>query len=136
MMFRFGDDDTIDKDARYLHLPRVERAAFSYSLHLHDDKTPRVLHRHGDCQHFERERFFLHGDVAVRIGRSAANDADIDRKRAIKKKFFAIDLDKANEVVVGALVYFAAAIARIGECSETNAGEMTRSLGRDVAEEM
>ena len=93
MVFGLGHDDTVDEDARYLDLPRVERAALGYSLHLHDDKASRVLHRHGDRQHFERKRFFLHRDVAIGIRCGAANDADIDRKRAIEKKFFAIDLD-------------------------------------------
>ena len=93
MVFGLGHDDTVDKDAGYFDLPRVERAALSYSLHLHNDKASGILHRHGDRQHFEGERFFFHRDVAIGIGRGAANDADIDRKCAIEKKFFAIDLD-------------------------------------------
>ena len=80
MMFGLGDDDTVDEDARNLDLPRVERAALGYSLHLHDDEPAGILHRHGDRQHFEGERFLFHGDVAVGIGGGAANDADIDRK--------------------------------------------------------
>ena len=68
MMLRLGHDDTVDEDARYLDLPRVERAAFGDPLHLHDDQTAGVSHRHGDRQHFEGERLLFHGDVAVGIG--------------------------------------------------------------------
>ena len=38
MVFRLCDDDTVDKNAGYLDLPRVERAAVSYSLDLHDNR--------------------------------------------------------------------------------------------------
>ena len=94
MMFRLGDDHAVDKNARYLDLPRVKRAAIGYPFDLGDNQAARVARRHGDRQHFERKRLLLHRDVAVGVGGRAANNADIDREGAIEKKFLAIDLDE------------------------------------------
>ena len=105
-------------------------------LHLHDDKPPGISRRHGDRQHFERQRLLFHRDVAVGIGGGAANDADIDRECAIEKKFFAVDLDQPDEIVLGAFVDLAAAVTRIDERSEPDAREMPRPLRGDVAEQV
>ena len=136
MVFRLCDDDTIDKNAGYLDLSRVERAAFSYSLDLRDNEAARVAHGHGNRQHFECKRLLFHGNVAVGIGGGAANDADIDWQGAIEKEFLAIDLKKTDEIVFGAFVDLAAAVARINERSESDAREMPRTLRGDVAEQM
>ena len=71
MVLWFGHDDTVDEDTRYLDLPRIERAAFSYSLDLHDDQAAGISYRHGNRQHFKGERLLFHGDIAVGIGGGA-----------------------------------------------------------------
>ena len=120
-MLRLGHHHVVDEDARYLDLPRVERAALGDAFDLHDDQTARVAYRHGDRQRFERERLLFHGDVAFGIGGRAPDDADIDRECAIEEEFLASDLDQLDQVLFGAFVDLAAAVTRVDECSEPDA---------------
>src|SRR5215470_2074500 len=136
MMLRLGHHHTVDENARYLDLPRVERAVVRYSFDLRDDQTAGVACRHGDRKYFEGERFLFHGDVAVGIGGRAANDADVDGECAIEKQLLTVNLDQANEVLLGAFVDLAAAVTRVDKRSEADAREVARALGSDVAEQM
>src|SRR6185369_10242460 len=88
-----GHNNAVNQDAGYFHLPRIERSPFGDALHLDNHEAAGILHRHRDSQNFERKRFLLHGDIAVRIGGRATDDADIDWKCAVKQKLFTVDLD-------------------------------------------
>jgi hypothetical protein len=117
MVFRLCEDNTVNKNPWYLDLPRVERAAVSYSLDLCDNQAARVARGHRDCQHFECKRRLFHRNVAIGVGGGAANDADVDREGAIEKKFFAANLKNADEIVFCAFIDLAAAVARVNERS-------------------
>src|SRR3954447_167739 len=135
-MFRLRHDDTVDKNAGYLDLPRVERAVLGNALDLHDDQSSGVARRHGDRQDFEGERLLFHGDVAVRIGGRAADDANVDREGAVEEEFLAVDLDQPDDIVLSALVDLAAAVPRIGKGSESHPREVAGSLGGNVAKQV
>ena len=124
MVFRPCEDDTIDKNAGYLDLPRVKRAAVGYSLDLCDNEAARIAHGHRNRQHFECKRLLFHRNVAVGIGGGAADDADIDGEGPIEKEFLAIDFKKTDEIVFCAFIDLAAAVARVDERSESDAREM------------
>ena len=136
MVFRLCEDHTVDKNAGYLDLSRVKRAAVSYSFDLGDNQTTRVARGHRDRQHFECKRLLFHRNVAVGVGGGAANDADINREGAIEKKFLAVDLKNTDEIVFCALIDLAAAVARVNERSESDAREMPWALRGNVAKQM
>ena len=136
MVFRPRHDDAVDENAGYLHVPRTERAALGDALDLHDHEAAGISRRHGDRQHLQCQRLFLHGDVAVGIGRRSPDDADVDRERAIEEELLALDVHRTNEIFLGAFVDLAAAVARVDEGAEADAREMSGPPGRDVAEEM
>jgi hypothetical protein len=75
-----GDHHAVDQNAGNLDLARVERAALGDALDLDDDRAARVVRRHRDGLRFQGQRLLLHRDVAVRVGRRTADDADVDRK--------------------------------------------------------
>ena len=50
-----------------------------------DDDAAGVVRRHGDGEHFQRERLAFHRDVAVGIGGRAADDPDVDRERLVEQ---------------------------------------------------
>ena len=91
---------------------------------------------HGDRQSLQRQRLLLHSDVAVRIGRGAANDADIDRKGLVEEIFLAIDFHQANDIARSLLVQLATAEARIDEGAQPDAGQSARLASGDVAKQM
>ena len=90
----------------------------------------------GDRQHLQGERLLFHGDVSVRIGSGAADDADIDRERAVEEEFLAVDLDQPDQILLGAFVDLAAAMTRIDEGPEPDPGDVSRPAGGDVAEQV
>ena len=119
----FGDDDMVDQNAGNLDLAWVERTALGNAFDLDDHRPAGIMRSHGNRHRLQRQRFLLHGHVAVRIGGGAADDADIDRERTVEKVFLAIDLFEFDEVALGDLVDLAAAEARIHECPEANASQ-------------
>ena len=65
---------------RGLRLPRsATRSTWTMTM------PPELLRRHGDGQRLQRQRLALHGDVAVRVGGGAADDADIDREGLVEQ---------------------------------------------------
>src|SRR6478672_3985692 len=129
-------DDAIDDRARDLHLPRVERPRLGDALDLRDHQPARVVRRQRERQRFDRQRLALHGDVAVRVGGGAANDADIDRDRLVEQIFLAPDRHQFDQILGRFLVELAAAEARIGEGAKAYAGEVPRFAGGDVSVEV
>src|SRR5260370_26690042 len=79
---------------------------------------------------------FFHGDVSVRIGGRAADNSDIDRECAIEKKRLAFDLDKADEIVFGAVVDLTTTMARIDKRSKPHPCDMSGALCCDVAKQV
>ena len=132
----FSHHDAIDQNAGNFYLPRVQRATLGDAFDLHDDDAAGVARRHRDGLRFQRQRLLLHGDIAVRIGRRAANDADIDREGLVEQVFLAVDFHDPNEVVCRHLVQLAAPKTRIDKRPQTNAGNRARLAGGDVAEKV
>src|SRR5262249_34627578 len=58
------------------------------------------------------------------------------RKRAIKKKFLAIDVDEADKLIFRAFVDLAATMARIDKRSQSHPREVSGALCCNVAEQM
>src|SRR5262249_22821756 len=80
--------------------------------------------------------FPFHRNVAVGIGRGAADDADIDRERLVEEVLLAADLHELDEIFGGALVELPAAEARVGESAESHPTQMAGLARGDVTEEM
>src|SRR5258708_6173959 len=135
-MLRLGYHHAIDEDSGNFDLPRVERTALGYSLHLCNDQPVGIMYRHGDGQRFQSKRLLFHGDVSIGISGRAADNTDIDRKCAIKKKLLTFDLDEADKIILGAFVDLATTKARIDKSSKPHSREMSRALCRDVAKKV
>ena len=131
-----GDHHAVHEHAGHLDLTRVEAARLGEALDLRDHHAARVVRGHGDGQHLERQRLALHGDVALRIGGGAADDADVDREGLVEKRLLAADRHHLHQLVGRALVELAAAKAGIDEGAEPDPGQMPGSLGSDVAEQV
>ena len=97
---------------------------------------PRVARRHGDGQRLQRQRLALHGDVAVGVGGGAADDADVDREGLVEQVLLAVDRHQRDQVLGGARVELAAAVARIDEGAQADAAEVPGLAGGDVAEQV
>ena len=67
-------------------------------LDLHDHHAARVLDRHRHGEIVEVERLALRGDVAVRVGRGAAQEGDVEREAAVEQPLLAVDLHEPDEV--------------------------------------
>jgi hypothetical protein len=120
MVFRLGNDDAVDQDARNLDVSRVERTGGRDALDLRDDEPLAVLGSRRQRQIVEGQRLLFHRDVAVVVGRGAADDRDIDRKRLVEQPGLAIDFDQPHQLFGGAGVQLAAAIGRIDEGAEAD----------------
>ena len=120
MVFRPGHHDAIDQHARHFHLTRIERAAFGDALNLRDHDAAGIARGHGDGERFERQRFLLHCQIAVRVAGRSPDDADIDRESLVEEIFLAVDFIRLT-MILRLLVELAAAVARIDESAEADA---------------
>ena len=136
MVFGPGYHDAIDQHARHFHLTRIERAAFGDALDLRDHDAAGIARGHGDGERFERQRFLLHRQIAIRVAGRSPDDADIDRKSLVEEIFLAVDFHQADDVLLCLLVELAAAVARIDESAEADARDMAGPVCGDVAEQM
>ena len=126
----------IDQHARHLDLARVQRAALGNALDLRDHHAARVARRHGNRQRLQRQRLAFHGQVAVGVGGGGADDADLDRKGLVEQAFLVADLQQLHQIVGGARVQLAAAVARVDKGVQPHARERAGLAGGDVAEQM
>ena len=131
-----GHHDAIDQHARHFHLAWIERAAFGDALDLRDHDAVGIVRGHGDGERFERQRFLLHCQIAVRIAGRSPNDADIDRESLVEEIFLAIDFHQTDDVLLRLLVELAAAVTRIDESAKADARDMAGSVRSNVAEQM
>ncbi len=136
VVLRRRHDDAIDQHARYLDLARVQFAARDGAFDLHDDQTTRVVRGHRHRQRFLGQRFALHRHVAVRVGRAAAHQRDVDRKGLVEEEVLAVDLHAPHQIVSGGRVDLAAAVQRIDEGVQPDPRELARPVRGDVAEQL
>ena len=92
VVFRLRHHDAVDQHAGHFHLARIERAAFGDALDLRDHDAAGIVRGHGDGERLQRQRFLLHGEIAVGVAGRGADDADIDRKRLVEQIFLAVDV--------------------------------------------
>ena len=84
----------------------------------------------------KRQRLPLHGDVALRVGGGATNDANVDGESLVEQRLGAADGNQLDEVGGGARVDLPAAQARIDEGAEADGGEVAGPVRGDIAEQM
>ena len=131
-----GHHHRIDQHAGHLDLARVQRAALGDALDLRDDHAARIARGHRDGQRLQRQRLALHGQVAVGVGRGGADDAHLDREGLVEQVVLAVDGHHAHQVLGGARVELAAAMARVDEGVQPHARERAGLAGGDVAKQV
>ena len=91
MLVGSGLDDGIHQNPRHPHAPGVERAGCGDALDLADHDAAGVPggKRHG--KRFQPKRLTLHGDVAIGVGRRAADQSDVDGEAPEKQIVLASD---------------------------------------------
>ena len=136
VVLRRCHDHAVDERARDLHIARVQGAGGGDALHLHDHQALGVLGRHGDREVVEGQRLPLHCDVALRIGRRAAQDRDLDRERLVEHPRFASDRQQLDEVLRRPGVELAPALTRVDEGPQADLRDQARLAPGDLAEEL
>ena len=129
-------DHAIHQNTRNLDLTWVEAAGFGYPLDLRNDNAAGIACRHGNRQRFQRQRLFLHGQVAIGIGCRGTDDADMDREGLIGEAFFATERDPLDQFLGGSRVELAAAVERVNEGVHSHGRDMRRPMRGNIAEEV
>ena len=116
-----GDDDAVDQDAGDLDLARMERAALGDALDLHDH------HAAASCARPSRSTALSSVSASRSIVMLPSGSAvvprmmrDVDRERLVEQVLLAADRHQRHQVVGGAGVELAAAVARIDEGAEAD----------------
>ena len=86
--------------------------------------------------HFAEQRFMLHSDVAVFVGRRAAQQHDIDRERLVAQPFLAIDGHQLDQIILGASALPSTALPRIDEGVQADLGDQAGAAAGHVAREL
>ena len=99
MVLGLGHHDAVDQDPRHRDLLGRQGAGGRQPLDLGDDEPLAGLGRHGDREIVEQERLALHADIAVGVGRGAADDRDVDREGLVEQPLPPADLHHPDEVL-------------------------------------
>ena len=133
MVLGLGHHHAIDERAGHLHQARVQRAGLGDALNLRDHDAARIARGHRHRQVVQRERFALHGDIAVGIGGGAADEGHIDGKSLVEEPLLAVDLHHADDVLGGRRIDLATVQARIDEGAQADLGQEPRLARSDIA---
>ena len=95
-----------------------------------------IARRHGDGQGLQREGLALHGEVAVGVGRGGADDAHMDGKGLVEQVVLPVDGHQSHQVLGGARVQLAAAVARVHKGVQPHARERARLARSNVAQQV
>src|SRR6516165_3279521 len=136
MVLWFSNDDAIHHNPRHLDLARIEAVAFDNPFDLRDDDAIGIVHRHRDGESFKRQRLALHGKITFGVGAGAANDADIDWKRFVEQALVSAERHQLDNILGGAGIELATAIAWIDKRSDPDLGDMAGPVRGDIAKQM
>jgi hypothetical protein len=123
VIFRRGLDDVIDQDAGHFDVAGTQRVGGDHALDLRDHQTAGILGRGGNGQSVQRQRFIFHGDIAIAIRGSAANERHIDAERFVQQPFLAVDDDDLDQLLPGRLVQPPAVLTGVDKGAEADFGE-------------
>jgi hypothetical protein len=113
--------------------------AVGEALDLGNDEATRIMDGHGDGLGLQRQSLALHGDIALRVGGGAANEADMDREGLVKQILLAVDLHQAHQIDAageGPVVELAATQAGIDEGAQADPRQGPRLASGDIAKEV
>ena len=114
----------------------MQGAALCNALYLRDDDAARVTGRHGNSQSFQGQGLPLHAEVAIRVRRGGADDADRNGEGLVEQILLAVDLHQAHQVFRGAGVDLAATPARVYEGVNADMGERAGLARRDITKQV
>jgi hypothetical protein len=130
------DDDQIDEHAGNLHLFGRQGGAPGQALDLdHHDAagTPRRL---GHGQHLAEHGLLFHADVAVLVGRGAAQERDVDVEGLVEQPLAAGQGDDVDQIVAGRGALAPTAVARIDEGVQADLGDQPGSPRSHLAHQL
>ncbi len=108
------EHDVVDQEAGDLDHLRMDRAALDDALHLADHGAAGIVHGLRDREILARRALMLHADIAVLVGRRAADDRDVRRGGdAVEQPVLAVQLEQVDQRRGGAPVHAAAVLARV-----------------------
>ncbi len=129
-----GDDDGIDEDAGEADIFGIAGVIGDGAFDLSDDDAAVAFGGLGHGEDFTDQGFVLHGDIAVGIGRGAADEGHMDGEGLVEQHLVAFDFDEADEVFGGDGVDASAAMAGVDEGTESDFGEHSGISGGNFAE--
>ena len=94
------------------------------------------MHGLSDREDFAQDRFFVHDQIAKRIGGRRADEADVNGERLVEEPRLAEQFDSFDEVFGRDLVHPAASFDRVDERAKSHMREASRSPGRDVTQQV
>ena len=97
--------------------------ASCHAFDLNDHHSAASARRLCLGQHIQETRFFLHGYIAVFVGRRASQEADIEMHSLEEEIIFAAELHEFDEVLFSTFALAAAAMTRVDKGVQSRPGE-------------
>ena len=97
-------------------------------------RPPELWAARGDGQCLQEQGLLLHGDIAVGVAGGAAQQGHVHRPAGVEQILLPVDGHQFHDVLGGAGIELAAAVAGVDEGPEPDPREDPRTLGRHVPE--
>ena len=124
--------DGVHIDAGDLHQTGVQGTALDNLLHLDNDLTAGVLGGLALGGHVQRADLTVDGAVAVLVGIAGPDQAHINGNGLVEQPLLPLDVDDLDQILLGALVELAAAVAGVHEGVQAHVGDGADVVGGDV----
>ena len=119
-------------DTGNCHQFRIQTAALHNFFHLHDDLAAGVLAGLGHGGDVDGADLPVDGAVAVLIGVAGPQEHHVDGESLVQQQLLALDVDDLHQVLRGAVVQLAAAVAGVGKGVQAHGGDGADVVGGDV----
>ena len=118
VVFQGGYHRVVNHNARNYHVPGIDGAGRDHPLNLGDNYAPAVPGGVGQSQLVYYGSLLFHGDVAVLVDGSAADDGHVDGEGFVPQVLLASELYDLNKLLRGQRVALAALETRVDEGSQ------------------
>ena len=136
MVFRFGNNNGINKNPRDFDKSWIKSAAGNNSFYLNDDNAAAVFDSLCDAGTFKGSDFLFKTDIAVFICISASDKSNVDREAFVEELLLTAKGNNLNHIFSCSGIQASAAVSRINESFKTDIRDHTGFVTGNGSEKM
>ncbi len=136
VILRVSNYYIVNIDAGNLNQTRIQCACFNQFFYLNYNDTAAVFNSLAYGCAFQRRNFLFKGDVTGFISVCTSDQSNVDGECGVEQIVLTLDVNQLDDVFLGYIVYFTAAVSGVDKCTQTYLCEAAGSMCSDISEQV